>query len=85
MPLGTHKVEYDNKIFIIKKNDKRDYKLDKDYIKNIEYIEKYGNIISPVKVTTNGFSKKYVIRENIAGYYALIDSHIKNIPIAIIE
>lgn len=84
IPYGTQQMEYDFKKFIIKKNDKVQYKTDKNYLKNVEYIKKYGNILSPVTVSKADFSQKYVIRNNIMGYYALQDSHMKNIPIVII-
>lgn len=84
-PYGTQKIEYDFKKFIIKKNDKVNYTTNKEYIKNINYIKRYGTIIEPVVVSETDFSNRYIIRKNIMGYYAMIDSHMKNVPVVVIQ
>lgn len=88
IPCGTHKIEYDSKKFIIKKhdrvNDSHPFKAEDELQKNIDYINKYGSIIDPVLVSACSFSNKYIIRGNIAGYYALKENNIKSIPIKIV-
>lgn len=69
------------KNFIIRKHDKVNYKLREDYIEYMQQISKYGNIIDPVIVSKESFSKKYVIRGNCAAYFALVANNMSNVPV----
>lgn len=88
-PYKTDTMEYDFKKFIIKKKDKVNElhpMKDKDKItKNIEYINKYGNIIEPIQVSSCSFSNRLIIRGNISGFYALKESNIKSIPVRFVS
>jgi len=89
VPLGTQYVERDFKKFIIKKHDKvnddHPFKNVHELEKNINNINQYGNILKPILVSKCDFSNKYVIRGNIAAYYALKENMIKSIPIKLVS
>jgi hypothetical protein len=88
-PLGTQQFERDFKKFIIRKrdkvNDKYPFKQPNELDKNINDINQYGNVLKPILVSKCDFSNKYIIRGNIAAYYALKESMIKSIPIKLVS
>jgi hypothetical protein len=88
-PLGTQSFECDFKKFIIRKRDKVNEQHPFKYVKELENsrkaIDQYGNVLMPVLVSKCNFSNKYIIRGNIAAYYALKESMIRNIPIKLVS
>lgn len=88
VPFETDKQESSDKFIISKHdkvNDENSCKISKEIEDNLKYIKVYGNILEPVKVSACDFSSKWIIRENVAGYYALKASKFQFIPIQIIK
>ena len=83
-PFGTEELVSKNK-FILRKRQKGNFEDTEEYKQYIKQIKMYGNIVDPVIVSREAFSPKYVIRGNHIGYYALKNSHMANIPVAIIN